>query len=187
MAIKIFIDQGHNPTNPNAGAEGNGLREQDITYNIGVILADLLRANGNFEVMLSRNSPTEQLGTSNASSLAARVNAANEWGADYFISLHTNAFSNPSASGVEAYAYRTGTEGFRLGENIVDQLSLITGLENRGTFARPSLYVLRRTNMPATLIEMGYITNPGDAALMSGEPDLFALGIYNGILQFFGL
>ena len=75
MAIKIFIDQGHNPVNPNAGAEGNGLREQDITYSVGVILADLLRQNGNFEVRTSRATPTTQLGTSNSSSLAARVNA----------------------------------------------------------------------------------------------------------------
>lgn len=36
MAIKIFIDQGHNPQNPNAGAEGNGLYEQDITYEVGL-------------------------------------------------------------------------------------------------------------------------------------------------------
>ena len=62
--IKIFIDQGHNPTNPNAGAEANGVREQDVTYEVGVRLADLLRANPNFEVRLSRNSPDEQLGTS---------------------------------------------------------------------------------------------------------------------------
>jgi len=41
MAIKIFIDQGHNPSNPNAGAEGQGLREQDITYDIGIRLAEL--------------------------------------------------------------------------------------------------------------------------------------------------
>ena len=56
MAIKIYIDQGHNPINPNAGAEGNGLREQDIVYRVGVALAELLRANGNFEVRLSRPS-----------------------------------------------------------------------------------------------------------------------------------
>ena len=92
--IKIFIDQGHNPTNPNAGAEANGVREQDVTYEVGVRLADLLRANPNFEVRLSRNSPDEQLGTSNATSLAARVNAANSWPADYFISLHCNASTN---------------------------------------------------------------------------------------------
>ena len=92
MAIKIFIDQGHNPQNPNAGAEGNGLREQDITYDTGLRLASLLRDNGNFEVRLSRNTPTEQLGTSNASSLAERVRAANDWGADYFISIHCKIY-----------------------------------------------------------------------------------------------
>ena len=58
MAIKIFIDQGHNPQNPNAGAEGNGLREQDLVYNIGAELAALLNADPNFDARLSRNSPT---------------------------------------------------------------------------------------------------------------------------------
>ena len=53
MAIKIFIDQGHNPQNPNAGAEANGVREQDVTYDVGVRLGNLLRANPNFEVRLS--------------------------------------------------------------------------------------------------------------------------------------
>lgn len=184
---KVYIDQGHNPQNPNAGAEGNGLREQDITYRIGRILADILNNNPAFEARTSRNSPTEQLGTSNASSLAERVNDANTWGADIFLSLHTNASTNPAGSGVEAYAFRRGTDGFRLGEDVAEQLSLITGLENRGTFVRPSLYVLRRTQMPAALIEMGFITNPGDAALMRDQPDLFALGIYNGILEYFGM
>jgi len=84
MAIKIYIDQGHNPQNPNAGAEGNGLREQDLVFRIGISLAELLLANGNFEVLVSRPSITTQLGTSTASSLAARVNQANAWGADYF-------------------------------------------------------------------------------------------------------
>ena len=46
MAIRIFIDQGHNPSGPNTGAEGNGLREQDVNYIVGVYLADMLRACG---------------------------------------------------------------------------------------------------------------------------------------------
>ena len=83
MAIKIFVDQGHNPSGPNTGAEGSGLLEQDVTYAVGVYLADLLRADPRFEVRLSRNTPDEILGTSNATSLAERVRLANEWPADY--------------------------------------------------------------------------------------------------------
>ena len=185
--IKVFIDQGHNPQNPNAGAEANGLREQDITYEVGVLLADLLRSNPNFEVRLSRNSPTEQLGTSNASSLAARVNAANSWGANYFISLHCNASTVTTASGSEAYVYSTSTPAYPLGEWILIGLHDATGLPNRGMRINPSLFVLRRTRMPAVLVEMGYLTNVTDAQMLSENPALFAEGIYNGILTFFGL
>ena len=105
MAIKIYIDQGHNPQAPNAGAEGNGLVEQDITYEVGTRLAELLRSNGNFEVRLSRPTPETSLGTSNATSLRARVDGANSWGADYFVSIHANASTNSSVSGSEANLY----------------------------------------------------------------------------------
>lgn len=80
MAIKIFIDQGHNPQNPNAGAEANGLREQDINYNVGILLAEMLNNNPNFEARTSRTYPTEQLGTSTLTSLQTRVALANSWG-----------------------------------------------------------------------------------------------------------
>lgn len=183
--MKIYIDQGHNPRNPNAGAEGNGLREQDITYKVGVELAEDLQAAG-IETRLSRPLPTTSLGTSNASSLAARVNDANSWGADYFISLHTNASEIESASGSEGLVYALGTRAAALSENILEQLNASTGLRNRGTTARPSLYVLRKTQMPAVLVEMGFITNPSDAYLMDTRPWLFADGIANGILAYLG-
>lgn len=187
MSIKIYIDQGHNPQNPNAGAEGNGLREQDLVYAIGQELATLLRQNDSFEVRLSRPTPDTLLGSTNATSLAARVNDANRWGADYFISLHTNASEQSAATGVEGYAYATGTRGFALGEDILSNLSETTGLRNRGMKARPSLYVLRKTNMPAVLIELGFITNPRDSSLMLNSPELFAEGIYQGIVEYTGV
>ncbi len=181
---KIYIDQGHNPENPNAGAVGNGLREQDVTYRVGQELAELLRRSGNWEVRLSRPTPETQLGTSNASSLRARVNEANSWGADYFISIHTNASDNPNASGVEAYAYSRPSRAFELGEDIVDEIVDITGLRDRGMKVRPGLYVLKNTAMPAVLVEIGFITNPGDATIMSDNPGLFAQGIYEGIVEY---
>ncbi len=183
MATKLYIDQGHNPQNPNAGAEGNGYREQDLVYRIGVELAEILRAEG-YDVRLSRPTADTQLGTSNAASLAARVNEANAWGADYFISLHANASTIPSASGSEALVYRTDSTAGELGRRIVQYLSDATGLPNRGVTPRTNLYVLRRTRMPAVLVELGFITNPGDAALMANSPQLFALGVANGITAF---
>ncbi len=185
--IKIFIDQGHNPKNPNAGAEGNGYREQDLVYEIGRQLAELLRANGNFEVRLSRPTPTTQLGTSNASSLRERVEAANSWGADYFISLHANASTVQSATGSEGYVYSLQSAATPLARAIVRRISEATGEPDRGVFARPTLYVLRRTRMPATLIELGFITNPAEARLMAESPGLYARAVYRGIIDFFGL
>jgi len=182
--IKVYIDQGHNPVNPNAGAEGNGLREQDLMFRIGIELAELLRADGNYEVRLSRPTSSTQLGTSTASSLSARVNEANSWGADYFISLHANASASPQANGSEAYVFSLGGTAAALASSILRYMTEETGLRNRGVFARPSLYVLKRTAMPAVLVELAFISNPREAALMRDDPELFAKGIYDGIVNF---
>ena len=189
--IRIFIDQGHNPQNPNSGAEANGVREQDVNYAVGKELEALLLANGNFEVEVSRPTPETQLGsnqaTSSTASLRTRVQAANRWGADYFISLHCNANPNPQANGSEAYVYQRQGEAYSLAENILTEMTKITGLRNRGVMINPALYVLRKTTMPAVLVEMGFITNPEEAQLLENQPALFAEGIYNGILRYFGI
>ena len=188
MPIKIYIDQGHNPRDFNTGAEGNGYFEQDITYEIGVRLYRLLSENPEFTPRLSRPTPDTILGTSNSSSLTARVREANAWGADIFLSLHTNAALNPNATGSEALVYSVQSSvAAPIAEDILYQLTLVTGLRNRGLVARPGLYVLRRTAMPAVLVEMGFISNARDAELMANSPGLFALGIYRGILQYYGL
>ena len=187
MSIKVYIDQGHNPSSFNTGAGGNGFYEQDITYDIGVRLYDYFAGNPEFEPRLSRPTSETILGTSNSSSLTARVREANLWGADIFISLHTNASNNPEATGTEVLVYRTAGAAFSLAEDVLRELVNITGLRNRGVIARPGLYVLRRTNMPAILVEMGFITNEYDAELMVYSPNIFALGIYRGVLDYYGL
>ena len=187
MAIKIFIDQGHNPEGVNAGAEGFGYREQDINYAVGTRLAQLLREDGRFEVKTSRNSPTDSLGTSNATSLAARVNAANEWDADYFISIHANASTNPTINGTEVYVYRQPSTAANLARDVLTGIVNRMGTKDNGVRVNPALYVLRRTTMPAILVELGYITNAQDVQKMTEDPWGFAQGIYNGMLDFFDL
>ena len=112
---------------------------------------------------------------------------ANAWGADYFLSVHTNASESPRAGGTEAFSYARRSAAFRLGEDILASLSRVTGLRNRGMQVRPGLYVLRKTAMPAVLLELGFITNPSEAALMNEQPELFARGIYEGMLAYFDL
>ncbi len=186
MAVKIYIDQGHNPRDFNTGAEGNGYYEQDITYKIGLLLYDYLESNPNFIPRLSRPTESTLLGTSNSSSLTARVREANAFGADIFISLHTNASVNPASNGTEVLIYsRTSTVAYELADDILEKLTEITGLRNRGIIERPGLYVLKETRMPAVLVEMGFITNPYEADLMANSPNLFALGIYRGILDYY--
>ena len=188
MPIKIYIDQGHNPRSYNTGAEGNGYFEQDITYEVGIRLYDLLAQNPEFTPRLSRPTPDTILGVDNSSSLTARVNEANSWGADVFLSLHTNAATNPMANGAEALVFsRNSRVSYALATDILEEMTLVTGQRNRGVILRPGLYVLRKTRMPAVLVEMGFITNPSDAELMANSPGLFALGIYRGILEYYGL
>ncbi len=187
MPIKIFIDQGHNPTGyPNAGATGNGLQEQDVNFQVGVYLADMLNNDPRFEARLSRPTPTTVLGTSNASSLIERVQMANEWPADYFISIHANANPNPAINGTEIYIYQYGTQAQWLAQRIMDGITSAVGTRNNGIRVNTGLYVLRRTQMPSLLIELGYLTNPSDAEKLRDDQYQFAQGIYQGILEYFG-
>ena len=186
MPIRIFIDQGHNPYGFNAGAEGFGLREQDITYMVGAYLADILNADPRFEAITSRKNPEEILGYDNSSSLRERVDMASAWDADYFLSIHVNANVNPAVNGTEAYVYREDSQAYYMGIDIVNEIVRRLGTKNNGVFVRPSLYVLRRTRMPSVLIELAYISNYEDSILLANEQYPFAYAIYVGLLNYFG-
>ena len=187
MPIKIFVDQGHNPSGHNTGAENSGINEQDITYNVGMYLAQMLRANPEFEVRVSRPGSDTILGTSNATSLKARVDMANDWPADYFISIHTNSNVNPNIEGTEVYVYKAYTESYFLAEHVLRGIVTVVGTKDNGVRVNPSLYVLRRTRMPAILVELAYLSNFEDRQRLIDEQYAFAEGIYDGLLVYFGL
>ena len=186
MAIRIFIDQGHNPSGPNTGAEGNGLREQDVTYDVGIYLASLLNDDPRFVARVSRSTPETVLGTSNATSLRERVNMANAWPANYFISIHCNSNTNPQINGSEVYVYRINTQSYWLAQDILNAVVESVGTRDNGVRTNPSLYVLRRTTMPAVLVELAYLSNVSDAQKLRDDQRGFAWGIYQGLLNYFG-
>lgn len=187
MAIKIFIDQGHNPGNINGGASGNGLIESEVTYNVGIMLAGLLFADPNFEVRVSRRTPDTVLGTDQSSSLRQRVDMANSWPADYFISIHVNSNPNPAINGSEIYVYQENSVAYDMAEIVLDNIVFYTGMRYNQVRTNPSLYVLRRTTMPAMLVELGYLSNPHDAEILKTQQFTFAFAIYAGLLEYFGL
>ncbi len=187
MAINVFVDQGHNPSGINAGAEGFGYREQDITYMVGRYLGDILSNDSRFEVRLSRPTAETSLGTSNATSLMERVNLANEWPADFFISIHVNSNPNPDINGTEVYVYEYDDVASALAEQILLEIVRRTGMKNNSVRENPSLYVLRRTQMPAVLVELGYISNSEDVQKLVNDQYQFAYGIYAGLLNFLEL
>jgi len=187
LAIKIFIDQGHNPTGyHNTGAVGFGLFEQDITYQVGAYLAELLEADSRFEVRLSRPTPDTVLGTNNATSLAERVRLANSWPADYFISIHANANVNPAVNGTEVYVYQQNTQAYWLAGQVLQNIVETVFTKNNGVRVNRSFYVLRRTAMPAILVELAYLSNSQDAEKLRNNQYQFAYGIYLGLLEYFG-
>ena len=127
------------------------------------------------------------LGTDNDSSLDARVEGAKDFGADYFISLHTNAYTNDTANGFEIYTVKDNDESYRFGDYLRPYLAAATNLRDRGMKQSSDIRVLKNATMPAILIEMGFISNPTDASLMAEHPELFVDAIYEGMLSYFDL
>ncbi len=195
---KVFIDQGHNPkgTSFGVGAKGlEGLDEGDVTFSIGKKVKELLEKKGNYEVMLSRPDEKVVLGTNQTSGLAERVNKANNWGADVFVSIHCNSFDKELANGTECYIYKG--EGDPLNDMRYSQSGLLAALtlsavtSKLGTTDRgvktEDFYVIKNTNMPAALVELAFITNRSDANKLINRQNDFAEAVCKGITEYFRL
>lgn len=184
--MKIFIDAGHNYSGADTGAEGNGLREQDVTYFVSSYLSKYLKDAG-FEVKCSRNKLADNVAATLNRSINYRYMQANEWKADIFISLHCDSSSDKNARGAHICVYNENSTAARLAKDIMPHLLKI-GLEGRAKqiVERKDLGVLKHTNMPAILIEMGFITNAENARIMR-TPEVIAKAIFDGILSFAGV
>lgn len=108
---------------------------------------------------------------------------ANEAGADFFVSIHRNSYpTDNTVSGVETLVYDKSGIKLQMAENINEQLEAI-GFVNLGVKERPGLVVLRRTRMPAVLVEVGFINSDTDNQLFDDNFDDIALAIAEGILD----
>ena len=173
MREKVVIDAGHGGRDPGAVFEGR--QEKDDALALALAVGELLEAAG-LDVAYTRtedvyNTPYE------------KAMMGNHSGADYFVSIHRNASAEPgTASGIETLVYEKGGEAETLAKKIGEGLEEL-GFANRGVIERPNLVVLRRTNMPAVLVEAGFIDSPEDNERFDEQFDRIAKAIADGILD----
>ena len=177
--MNIFvIDAGHGKND--LGAVGvNGRREKDDNLKTAKKVRDILEASG-ANVIMTREKDTYP-------TLAERVKLANESGASAYISLHRNAY-NGSAQGLECLLSVHASEKSKiLAENIQKRL-VKTGGRNRGVKAQAkNVYVLDKTKMPATTVELLFVDNKADNELFDKNLNAYAKDIAQGILETFGI
>lgn len=186
IMAKIYIDPGHNCSGADTGAVGFGLKEQDVSVQIGVLLRDMLINSGQ-TVKMSRDSITDTVSSSLNGSLAYRYNGANDWNADIFVSIHCNA-ANTKAYGCETYYCTGSTQGRALAECVQPHMTAETERYNRGVKSA-NFAVIKHTNMPAILVETAFIDNYDDNRFLASDDGKYkcAVGIYKGICNYFGV
>lgn len=160
----IAVDPGHGAEIHGTSGVVTGNMEADVVLDISHRLAARLRSSGAVVVMTreGKGLPRDPFDRS-ANELEARVRIARRAGADFFVSIHNNWFRDPRESGVITF-YRQGDD--RAARIFQEELAQVTGMVNRG--AEPAdYYVLRNNASPAVLVEIGFMSNPGDDRLLN--------------------
>lgn len=170
---RIALDAGHGGSDP--GAVYKGRQEKDDTLDLTLAVGDILKKNG-IDVYYTRT--TDEYETP-----FKKATDANNSGADIFVSIHRNSSENPNQySGVETLVYSDTGLKAEVARNINNQLE-DAGFKNLGVDERKNLVVLKRTKMPAVLVEAGFINNDKDNYLFDEEFDSIAQAIADGILE----
>lgn len=174
--IRIVIDPGHGGKDPGAVGK-DGKMEKHYTLSLGLKAAELLRQDSRFEIKMTRIDDTFV-------ELEDRAQLANEWQADALISIHGNTYKDPAVGGTETY-YRY-ENGLPLAESLHRQVVQQMGFRDREV-REDRLKVLTLSEMPAALVEIGYLTNPGEEAEMLGAAGQAraAQAIADGVRDYF--
>ncbi len=171
MAVTIILDAGHGGYDN--GASYAGRKEKDDALKVTLAVGQKLEDAG-YHVLYTRT-------TDRYDSPLEKAQIANRSGADYFISFHRNSGIAPNTyHGTQALVYEANTEAARLGESINDELVKF-GFQDLGLDERPGLVVLRRTKMPAVLMELGFINHDGDNQLFDQRFDEMVDAIVTGV------
>jgi N-acetylmuramoyl-L-alanine amidase len=175
----VFIDPGHGGKDPGAIGVG-GVEEKTITLAIAQMVYLNSLGDPDLTIVLSRRDDEYSFPTD-------RALEADRIGADLYISIHANAFSDPHISGVETLVHETKPQtsrSYQLAEVLQRDVVSATGADDRGVKWAPLF--IRAAKMPAALVEVGFVTNPTEARLLQrpSYEEKIANGILKAIHQF---
>ena len=182
----IVIDPGHGGTDPGAVGQQRTM-EKDITLAVAMQAKALLEKSG-ANVVMTRTDDRDVFGP-NASAvdeLKARANFANNGKTDVFVSIHINSATIADAGGTATYYYPKTQYDLMLAQNMQDSLVRAGGLWDRGVNSA-NFYVIKRTLVPAVLLELAFISNPAEEKLMNTAQFQQRMGqaIVQGLDRFF--
>lgn len=173
MPVTVMLDAGHGGVNPGAVYEGR--QEKDDALALVLAIGPILQNNG-IDVLYTRTTDVYQ-------TPLQKAELANEADVDYFVSIHRNSFPEDNVvSGVESLVYDLSGVKYEMAQNINAQLETV-GFVDLGVKARPNLIVLRRTKMPAVLVEAGFINSDTDNMLFDANFQAIAQAIADGIIE----
>lgn len=171
--ITVALDAGHGGSDP--GAVYQERQEKDDVLRLTRAVGQILEDNG-INVFYVREDDEYEAPFKKATD-------ANASGADYFVSIHRNSSESPNQyNGIETLVYRDAGAAGTLARNINSRLENV-GFNNLGVDERPNLVVLRRTQMPAVLVEAGFINTDKDNELFDTRFNEIAEAIADGILD----
>lgn len=185
----IVIDPGHGGLDQ--GATRGKYIESDITLQISKKLAQNLSQAGAMVIMLRENESdlagdefTGTIGQHKREDMKRRVAKANQARADLYISIHTNAVPNTVWTGAQTFYKPNNEESKIIAKAVQEELSKTLGNTKRKA-APGGYFVLNHTKMPAILIETGFISNPGEAALLADGKyqSKLAFAIFSGVAK----
>ena len=161
----IVLDAGHGGWDP--GKTGtNGVNEKELNLAVTEKLAEYLEMGG-AEVILTRPSD-EALGNGKQTDMAERKRIANESGADILVSIHQNAFPSAKVKGAQVFYHNSSEKGKVLAECVQENLKKrVDGSNHRQAKANDSYYILRTTEIPAVIVECGFLSNHEEEKMLN--------------------
>ncbi|CAM4085674.1 N-acetylmuramoyl-L-alanine amidase CwlD [Mesobacillus thioparans] len=187
----IYLDPGHGGVDPGAGDDDPF--EKEIALNVSLKLRDYLQQQGALVIMTREtdidlaDKGLKGYSKRKVQDLKRRLDLINESEADFFATIHLNAIPSSKWRGAQTFYSTNFKENKRAAKLIQEELRRNLENTDRDAKAANSIYLLKHTNKPGVLVEIGFLSNPGEAANLKQEAyqEKVAASIYEGMLRYF--